>query len=201
VDLHSRWEIVWRSLGRAPAADLFGRLLAAYREPHRRYHTLRHLDECFTQLQSIGSLAEHPVEVELALWFHDAVYDTRRQDNEERSAQWAAQALAPVSSEAANRVHDLVLATRHAAQPQGTDARIVVDIDLSILGAPEARFDEYEAEVREEYAWVPEPVYRRERRRILAGFLARESLFNTATFVERYEAQARRNLERALARL
>jgi predicted metal-dependent HD superfamily phosphohydrolase len=201
VDLHSRWHDAWAALGAAPDPGLFSALLSAYREPHRRYHTLRHLDEFFTQLQLIGSLAEHPAEVELALWFHDAVYDTRRHDNEERSAQWAAQAIAPVSSEAAKRVHGLVLATRHAAEPRGIDTAIVLDIDLSILGASEARFDEYEAEVREEYAWVAEPAYRGERRRILAGFVARASIFNTRAFVERYEAQARANLARALARL
>lgn len=201
MDLHSRWQLAWRSLRAAPDPGLYAELVSAYREPHRRYHTLVHLEECFTQLQRIGSLAEHPVEVELALWFHDAIYDTRRHDNEERSAQWAAQAIAPVSSDAAHRVHGLVLATRHEARPEGNDAAIVVDIDLSILGAPQERFDEYEAQVRAEYAWVAEPVYRGERRRILAGFLARAPLFNTATFVERYEAQARRNLERALARL
>jgi predicted metal-dependent HD superfamily phosphohydrolase len=201
VDLHSRWHDAWKALGRAPGPGLFAELLSAYREPHRRYHTLAHLEECFTELQLIGSLAEHPVEIELALWFHDAVYDTRRQDNEERSAQWAARAIAPASTEAAHRVHGLVMATRHAAEPEALDARVLVDVDLSILGAPPARFDEYEAQVREEYSWVAEPVYRGERRKILAGFLARASLFNTAPFVERYGTRARANLERALARL
>lgn len=201
MDLHSRWNDAWQALGATPDAGLLGKLLAAYREPQRHYHTLRHLEECFTQLQSIGSLAEHPAEIELALWFHDAIHDTHRHDNEERSAHWAAQAISPVSEEAANRVRDLVMATRHEAVPAGIDAQILVDVDLSILGAPEARFDEYEAQVRKEYAWVPQPLYRRGRRKILASFLARGSLFNTKKFIALYEAQARANIARSLARL
>lgn len=201
MDLHSRWEAAWRALGAAADPGLFSALASAYREPHRHYHTLRHLEECFTHLEILRPSAQHVAEIELALWFHDAIYDTHRRDNEARSGQWAAQAIAPVSEEAANRVHGLVMATRHEAVPEGIDARILVDVDLSILGAPQERFDEYELQVREEYAWVPLPIYRRERRRILAAFLSRASVFNTGKFVQLYEAQARRNLERALARL
>jgi predicted metal-dependent HD superfamily phosphohydrolase len=200
VDLSSRWKRAWQALGASPEPGLLERLIAAYSEPHRHYHTLRHLEECFAHLQSIGSLAQHPAEIELALWFHDAVYDTRRHDNEERSAGWARQALSPASSEVAKRVASLVLATRHAALPEGIDAQVLVDVDLAILGAPAARFDEYELQVRREYRWVPLPLYRRTRRQILESLLARAPIYATAQFAERYEAQARDNLARSLAR-
>ena len=95
----------------------------------------------------------------------------------------------------------MVMATRHAAVPPDPDARVLVDVDLSILGAPAARFDEYEAQVREEYAWVPGFIYRRERRKILQGFLARPAIFSTAPFLERYEQQARVNIGRSLGAL
>jgi predicted metal-dependent HD superfamily phosphohydrolase len=201
VDLSSRWAGAWRALGASPEPALLARLIAAYSEPHRHYHTLRHLEECFAHLQSLGSLAQHPAEVELALWFHDAIYDTRRRDSERRSAEWACQALSPVSSAAAKRVASLVMATRHAAAPEGIDAQVLVDVDLAILGAPAERFDEYELQVRREYAWAPLPLYRRARRRILESLLARAAIYATAQFVERYEAQARDNLARSLARL
>ena len=93
------------------------------------------------------------------------------------------------------------MSTRHEALPEGMDASILVDVDLSILGASEERFDEYEKQVRAEYAWVPRPLYRRGRRRILESFASRSTVFNTASFIALYEAQARANLERALARL
>jgi predicted metal-dependent HD superfamily phosphohydrolase len=201
VDLRSRWDGAFHTFGAAPDAALCEKLLRAYGEPHRHYHTLQHLEECFAQFDLLRKKAERPAEIELALWFHDAIYDTRRRDNEARSARWAFEVLQPLARDAAERVKMLVMATRHEAVPQGVDAQVLVDVDLSILGAPEARFDEYEAQVRREYAWVPMPLYRRQRRKILAGFLEREPIFNTKLFVERYEARARANLGRALARL
>jgi len=201
VDLASHWAEAWRNLGATGEPVLLGKLMKAYSEPHRYYHTVRHLEECFAQFDLLKADAERPAEVQLALWFHDAIYDPRRSDNEERSAQWAFEAMNTVSPDAAERVKGLVMVTRHEAVPHGIDAKIVVDVDLSILGAAEKRFDEYEAQIREEYAWVPRPLYRRGRRKVLEGFLERPTIFGTAKFVARYEAQARRNLERALARL
>jgi predicted metal-dependent HD superfamily phosphohydrolase len=198
VDLPSRWRWTWEALGSAPAPGLFDELVARYSERHRRYHTVAHLQECFEQFDLLSSLAEQPVEVALALWFHDAIYEPRRGDNEQRSAHWAKRAVPP---ERAERVHGLVMATRHKAVPADVDEQVLVDVDLSILGAPPARFDEYEAQIREEYAWVPAFVYRRKRRDLLQGFLARASVFNTAAFIGRYEQRARENLARSLARL
>ena len=164
---------------------------------------MQHLDECFDKLDESRTLAAHAHEVELALWFHDAVYDVRGQDNEEQSAAWADTAArgAGVPAEVARRVRDLIMATKHDAAPITPDAKLLVDVDLAILGAPVARFDEYERQVREEYSWVPGFLFRRKRREILAGFLARPNIFNTEYFLAAYEAQARANLERSIKTL
>jgi predicted metal-dependent HD superfamily phosphohydrolase len=98
------------------------------------------------------------------------------------------------------RVRDLVKATRHDSTPRSRDAALVVDVDLSILGAAPARFDAYERQVREEYAWVPDAVFRPKRRALLEGFLARSSIYSTAFFRERLEAAARANNARSLLR-
>ena len=201
MDLASHWRAAWQALGAQPDNLLFEALIAAYREPHRRYHTVQHLEECFHHFDLIRAGAEEPAEIELALWFHDAIYDTRRHDNEERSAQWARESIVPVSRETAERVHALVMTTKHTAVPEGIDAQILVDVDLWILGAPPQRFDEYEVQVRDEYAWVPTALYRRERRRILSGLASRPTVFSTPVFAARFEGQARGNLARALARL
>jgi predicted metal-dependent HD superfamily phosphohydrolase len=187
----------------APDRSAFERLMAAYAEPHRKYHTLQHLDECLARLDELRSEAERPDEVELALWFHDAVYDTRRQDNEARSAEWArATALAHhLPGEVTERICRLILVARHDVEPEQADEKALVDVDLAILAAPPERFDEYEAQVREEYAWVPGVVFRARRRKLLKGFLARSSIFKTPKFVEAYEGRARANLERSLQRL
>ena len=184
--LAGRWKLADRAL--------YEKLIASYSEPHRHYHTLQHLEECFARFDEIADLAAHPEAVELALWFHDAIYDTRRSDNEQRSADWAR------ASTGNPHVHALIMATRHDAVPEGADAQALVDVDLWILGAPAPRFDEYETQVRAEYGWVPGLIYRRKRREILEGFLARPTIYNTDRFIERYEPAARANLARSLAR-
>jgi predicted metal-dependent HD superfamily phosphohydrolase len=201
-----RWRATWRGLGVDPAPGVpagFEALMLRHAEPHRHYHTVRHLQECFARLDELRSVAERPAEVEAALWFHDAIYDPRSAQNEAHSAELAAGLLrtASVAAGAVERIGRLILATRHAAVPGDADARVLVDADLAILGARPLRFGEYEAQIREEYAWVPESAYRRERARILRQFLERPVLFNTPLFVERYEPQARTNLERSLQHL
>jgi predicted metal-dependent HD superfamily phosphohydrolase len=201
--LAARWNAAWRALG-LPAPDGLGeRLLACYDEPHRYYHTRRHLAECLATAGSLAQHALHPHEIALALFFHDAVYDTRRHDNEVQSAGWAQRAMLDAGGEAgaARRIESLVLATRHAASPDGADEEVLVDADLAILGAPPARFDEYERQVRCEYAWVDADTWRRERRRVLESFRARTRIFATPTLHATHEAAARSNLERALERL
>jgi len=198
------WQSVWRQLGASSANEnLYHQLVACYSEPHRRYHTIQHLNECLTHLEDVRALADHADEVELALWFHDAIYDTSKKDNEQRSAEWARDSVLAggVSSEKAGRVYELIMATMHNAVPAGRDAEVLVDIDLGILGAGADRFDDYEVQVREEYSWVPESLYRAARRKVLEQFVNREWIYSTEPFRSKYEAQARENIARSLARL
>jgi predicted metal-dependent HD superfamily phosphohydrolase len=184
----------WSGLGLAPPLDdLQAALVTAWSEPHRAYHTLQHLEECLALLASVDPEA-HAVEV--ALWFHDAIYDTHASDNEARSAEWAAREVAASGGDAAlvARVTKLIDATRHNAVPVDDDDKLMVDIDLAILGSNETRFREYEGQVAREYAWVPREIYVRERKKILQSFLDREHIYATEMFRERFEANARRNL-------
>ena len=203
IDLRARWDASWAALGLAAPTALLDTLLARYAEPHRRYHTLQHLDECLSHLPGFAPFAAHPGEVELALWFHDAIYDTQRHDNEAESAAWARSVLLGAGGDpaSAERVHSLVMVTAHHGVPASTDASIVVDVDLAILGADAARFDEYEQQVREEYGWVPAPVFQQKRREVLAGFLGRARLYGTDRGHALFEAKARANLARSIAQL
>ena len=195
------WQHAWQGLGATPPAGLLQALLAAYAEPQRRYRTRQHLAECLAHFEAVQNRAQHPAEVELALWFHDAVYDIKGKDNELRSAQWAAQALgeAGLAEAICGRVHELVMATRHEVLPEHDDARLLVDIDLAILGADPERFAEYDAQVRAEYAWVPWPIYGIKRKQVLQGFLQRQAIYATPYFHARLEQQARANLRQAVA--
>lgn len=199
---HRSWQRVWHGLGvPVPQNDLQARLLASYAEPQRQYHSLQHLAECLVALEAALPLAQHPAEVEVALWFHDAVYDLQRSDNEQKSADWARETLqaAALPPALCQRVHALVMATRHSAAPEGADAQLLVDIDLGILAAPAARFAEYEQQIRTEYAFVPGWIFRRKRRAVLQSFLDRPHIYSTAHFHALHEAVARTNLQAAVA--
>jgi predicted metal-dependent HD superfamily phosphohydrolase len=189
-----RFEQLWSALGlRPPEEELFDAVMDAYHEPHRAYHTDEHIEECLLHLDGYGG---HAPEVELALWFHDAVYDPKAHDNEERSAEWAVRELKENEALAAT-VKRLILSTRHHAVPEAADEKLLADIDLSILGAPPERFADYERQIRQEYIWVPEDVYRREREKVLQRFRERELIYSTEYFRDLLEAQARRNLTRS----
>jgi predicted metal-dependent HD superfamily phosphohydrolase len=199
----SSWQRLWRELGaREVNGGLMSQLVAAYSEPHRHYHTLQHLRECLAHCEAAGSLARRPAEVELALWFHDAVYDATRGDNEARSAAWARASVLAASCDAqvADRIAALVLATQdHVAPDDAPDAALLLDIDLAILGTSYARFDEYGRQVRAEYAHVDDAAFAAGRRRVLQGFLQRPRIYRTDAFHDALDQRARENLRRALA--
>ena len=200
------WLSAWSALGVERSSALLSihaELISRYSEPHRYYHTMQHLGECIGRLQDLKAFIPHPGEVEIALWFHDAIYDTRRTDNEALSAQWATDvALTLGASEAAAaRLQNLVMATQHAAEPIGPDAQALVDVDLSILGARVERFAEYEHQIRQEYAWVPESMFKSKRAAVLKQFLEKPHIYCTPLFRQRYEARARTNLEYSLSML
>jgi predicted metal-dependent HD superfamily phosphohydrolase len=194
----------WRELGASgDAADLHRRLVACWSEKHRHYHTLQHLRECFEHLVAARPDMQRPAEVAMALWFHDAIYEPARDDNEKRSADWAGETLlrAGVPEAAAQRVYDMVMATLGHAPQADSDAQLLVDIDLSIFGADAARFDESNEQIHREYAHVPEDQWRVGRKRVLRGFLDRPRLYCTDRFHGLLGERAKQNITRALALL
>lgn len=200
-NLSRRWSILWRRLNLPePEVELLWHLCDRYSEPYRAYHTLQHLSECFEWLDLACGLAENPAAVELALWFHDAIYDSRRADSEARSADLAAQVIETVGGgdSLQQSVHAMILATTHQVAPSTPDRCLVVDIDLAILGSGGDRFTQYETQIRQEYAWVPEKVFRQKRGSILQSLLNRPSIFTTEFFRKRLERQAQHNLHQSL---
>lgn len=195
------WDSAWRGVGaNSDGRPQFLDLIARYSEPYRAYHNLSHIIACLSVIEMANHLLERPHEATLALWFHDAVYDPRRSDNEARSAQLAETALvmAGAAEDAARRIGDLIRLTTHDGDSLTGDGAILCDADLAILGASPLRFAQYEADIRREYGWVPEVVYRRERGRVLRRFLSRPSIYHTIFFQQRLEQTARLNLTRAM---
>ena len=200
--LGATWDAAWSSLGRPAPAGLQAELMAAWSEPHRHYHDQRHLRECLALWTRWRDHCERPGEVAVALWFHDAIYDPRDGSNELNSAAWAARSLTRfgVGSDTVQRVHDLVMAMPHDAPMLGSspDARLLVDIDLSILGSPAERFERYDQDVRKEYAWLPGLRYQAARAQVLQSFLDQPQLYHGEAAAALLESRARINLAAAL---
>ncbi|OYW71551.1 MAG: hypothetical protein B7Z37_27485 [Verrucomicrobia bacterium 12-59-8] len=189
------WLSLWQRFGLSGDARAWHeRLLSAYAEPQRAYHTLQHLEECLLILdeaRATGLIAK-PDLIEMALWFHDAVYDPKGGENEELSAQMALEALG--DTEMAREVARLILLTKSHQPGNGLDDAWIIDIDLAIFAQPLERVLEYERQIRAEYAWVPEAVYVEKRAEILNDFLNRQQIYFTAWARERFDARARENL-------
>lgn len=180
-------------------------LIARYSEPHRRYHAMPHIEDCLTQVRASTDLtADQRDLLETAIWFHDAIYDPTRNDNEAASALLARQHLSADGADPAviAEVERLILLTAgHSVSDGDVLGARLVSIDLSILGAAPARYDAYARAIREEYAHVPEPLYRAGRAAIMGRFLESPALYADAVWAERYETQARENIAREIADL
>lgn len=199
-DLVARWVALAGEETRRIGADLADR----YGEEHRRYHTREHLVAVLDLVDELAGHADDPDAVRLAAWFHDAVYDPRRGDNEERSAVKAERVLADTDlpPEAIAEVARLVrLTATHTPGPADRNGQVLCDADLAILGADAERYAAYAAAVRSEYAFVPEEHFNAARADILRSLLAKPTIFHTPPARERFERRARRNLHQELSRL
>src|SRR6266540_121971 len=172
-------------------------LLARWSEPHRHYHTLDHLAAVLSIVDITGPVA-------LAAWFHDAVYDPRRDDNEEASARLAEAALnalelpADVIAEVARLVR---LTATHDPEPGDRNGALLTDADLAILAAEPAAYDRYAAAVRREYSHVPDREFREGRAAVLRRLNDAPALYRIVPEKAEWEARARANLTRELAAL
>ncbi|SMF61163.1 Predicted metal-dependent phosphohydrolase, HD superfamily [Alteromonadaceae bacterium Bs31] len=198
-----RWQQLMLNLGCNENKDVFYALLAAYSEKHRYYHNSHHIKACLRHLDNTAALACRPYEVELALWFHDVVYVPRKSNNELKSAQWAAAFLGEnkCPGEVLDRVYSLIMSTLHNSPVHTEDEKLLMDIDLSILGATDVEYDEFETAIRKEYQWVPCFFYKKKRKEILEGFLNRKQIYATDYFFSLLEEQARSNVTRAISHM
>ena len=198
-----RWLGLMERLDLPPAQTTFEELARAYSAASRHYHNAAHIAHCLAELDAAAAQVPDADALELALWFHDAVYDSRSASNETGSARWAADFLAASQAprELRAEVVALILATRHQPGHLSPAQRWMVDIDLAILGSDRPRFSVYEQAIRQEYIWVPDPIFREKRVALLRDFLDRPVLYVTDHFRAQYEAQARLNLAWAIGEL
>ncbi|WP_411101553.1 hypothetical protein [Streptomyces sp. cmx-4-9] len=207
TDLRARWRATVAAAGADAAADpapYADRLLAAWAEPQRRYHTTAHLAAVLRHVDTLEPYAADPAAVRLAAWFHDAVYRPDRSENEERSAALAERALPELGIGAARtaEVARLVrLTVTHDPAPGDTDGEVLCDADLAVLAGAPAAYAAYAAAVREEYGFVPDDAFRTGRTAVLRRLLGLPRLFRTPYGTAHWEGPARTNLATELALL
>ena len=180
-------------------------LEAAYAEPHRRYHSRAHIEACLALLAAQDDLSDTDRRLlTFAIWWHDAVYDPTRGDNEAVSADMACRDLEGLGEPAAvaEEVARLILLTKaHTVAPGDRVGALLVSIDLAVLGGEPADYDAYAAGVRHEYAHVPGAAFRAGRARVMRHFLDAEAIYPDAAFRARLETRARFNIAREIAAL
>ncbi|MEM7688698.1 MAG: hypothetical protein AAF291_06725 [Pseudomonadota bacterium] len=176
-------------------------------EPQRRYHDWTHIEALLDHLETVQDRIEDRDAVVYAILFHDAIYDPRASDNEKRSAQLLIKSAPPILPKSRDLAKRLIEATDGHALPDDLtasnreDCAHFLDMDLGILGASEERFDIYEEQIRFGYSHVAPDDYRKGRARVLKHFAQRDQLYFTRWGQERFEAAARANLARSLAKL
>jgi predicted metal-dependent HD superfamily phosphohydrolase len=175
-----------------------------YSEKHRFYHNLEHIKFLLALFEEFRGNIEDETAVFFSIWFHDAIYDPRRNDNEKQSAKLAAAHLGKLSlpESRIEKIEKIILATeKHSAEGLDADGKLFLDFDLAILGASRADYKKYAGAVRQEYGFVSDEDYRTGRRRVLQNFLRRDFIYLTNAMRQRFEKNARRNLGEELERL
>lgn len=198
-----RWQRLLQQFGFEPNEQTYAMLLQKYQEKHRAYHNVAHINDCLSQLDQLPALHPDAREIELAIWFHDVIYDPYGKDNERKSAQEAELFIFDnvADDELGKRISDLIMATLHQAPPANSAEALIMDIDISILGREPATYQTYTEKVRKEYRFVPKFLYRNKRKEILLKFIERKTLYYTAEFQSKYEEQARQNISSEIERL
>ena len=192
ADFRALWNDIGASGNPIP---VYEDLKDRYSGPQRVYHSMVHVNNALEDVKK--TTAKRPNKIKTAIWFHDAVYDTQRKDNEEKSAELAETALrgADVPVKFVGDVKSLILATKHDSAPRDSDAALMMDIDLASLASSRSMFKENNMDIREEYSWASDQEYREGRKKFAEGLLSRPSIFHTEQFRKKYEEKARRNLE------
>lgn len=198
--LKSSWEILLQPFQVDPESrqQVFWDLVAAYSSCDRFYHNLEHIHQVLETIEQLRSLSSNFPAIQFAAWFHDVIYDSKGKDNEEKSAEYAEIALTylKILRPTIEQVKTLILTTKnHQALSNDSDSQILLDADLSILGASEPSYRAYAQAIRQEYAWVPYTEYCLARKRVLQNFLQQNKIYLTSQMFVALEKKARQNLQ------
>jgi predicted metal-dependent HD superfamily phosphohydrolase len=194
------WVRAGSSRGEDRAAAVFKAVRDHYDEPHRVYHTADHIRHCLREVDRIPDDYEHKTAVEIAIWFHDVIYEIGDPGNEANSADWfKKQAQGDLPDAIIDQVYRMIIATEHREPAMELDSAYVVDVDLSSFGLPFDEFAVDSAMVRAENIHLTDAQFFQGQKQFLLRLLERDRIFQTELFNGLYEAQARSNIRRTLA--
>ena len=188
---------LWNRVGGRAANKVFTDLAAHYAEPHRHYHTAAHIKDCLTRLDLAANYIEHIDAVELAIWFHDVIYQCGKSDNEKLSADWFSAQAAGLDKKLISQVHRYIVSTMHTEPPPDAAAKWVVDIDLSGMGMSAESFNRDGDNIRREFSHLSDTEFVRGQTAFLQKLLARKHIYYTKFLCE---TQARDNITKLLTR-
>jgi len=178
-------------------AQSFTLITQAYCSADRHYHNLKHIHHVLSAIDTLQIYAQDLTSIRLAAWFHDIIYDTKSQDNEEQSAEYASELLKNLHIPVQNieTTANLILQTKYHQAEDDIDSQILLDADLAILAGSIEEYQAYALAIRQEYAWVSNADYIVGRQQVLQRFLQRSRIYSTALMFQTSEKLARSHLE------
>lgn len=168
-----------------------------YSEKARHYHNLTHLENMLSELESVKEEILNFSNISFAVFYHDVIYDATSKRNEEKSAEFATLRLQKLGLQETDltEISDQILATKSHQKSENNDVNYLLDADLSILGKDTQTYIDYTKNIRKEYSIYPDLLYKPGRKKVLQHFLELEHIFKTEYFSEKYEHQAKKNIE------
>lgn len=167
-----------------------------YTKPKRHYHNLNHVEAVIKEIEIAKEAVKDWFSMLMAIYYHDIIYDSSANDNEEKSAELAELRLNKmgVDAQRTNQIGKLILATKSHQITSDLDTNFLLDADLAILGKPPADYKIYTEQIRKEFSQYSEDIYTAARKRVLQHFIKMEHLYKTERFRSKYELQARKNI-------
>lgn len=180
--------------------SLWNEIETRYSEKSRHYHDLLHLENMFTELEDVKGNISDFTGISFSVFYHDIIYDATSKSNEEKSAATAEKRLAELhlSKDDISVISEQIIATKSHLLSDHNDTNYLLDADLSVLGKDFKTYMEYTRNIRKEYSIYPDFLYKPGRKKVLKHFLELESIFKTEYFKEKYEVQAKENIEAEL---
>lgn len=168
-----------------------------YSRKSRHYHNLQHLETLFEEIEHVKDKIKNFNTISFSIFYHDVIYDATSKLNEEKSADVAKERLEilGLNNEDLQQVYEQILATKSHQKSENEDANFLLDADLSVLGKSSEAYSEYTKQIRKEYSIYPDFLYKPGRKKVLQHFLELENIFKTEFFRNKYETQARENIE------